>query len=41
MDSALHTFIPKMEAADCFETLVSTDKITRYHNSKVFNINTE
>lgn len=40
MDSALLTFISKMEAANSFETLLSTDEITRYHNPKVVNINT-
>jgi len=35
MDFALFTYISKMEAANSFETLVSTVEITRYHNPNV------
>lgn len=41
MGSALLTFISKMEAADSFETLLSTLEITRYHKLNVVKIYTE
>ena len=41
MDSAVLTFISKMEATNSFEAIVSTVQFIRYHNPNLVNVCTE